>query len=289
MTRENPDRSVKNLCQALGVSRSGFYRFVAGKTAPRTELRRRASAIIRELFRESKATYGYRRIRVALKRRGVVLNRKTVAELMRAEGLQGRRRGRFKPTTTDSDHAGPIAPNLLPDIIPAAPDRVWQTDITYIETGEGWMYLAGVVDAYTRRIVGWSCAPTMDTSLVLRALDNAVVSRRPAPGLIHHSDRGSQYASEAYRARLAALGFVASMSRRGNCYDNAKTESFWSTLKLEWLYRTKFATRAEVEPALFAYIDGWYNTRRLHSSLGYQTPLDFEKSLPTTNPTRVHF
>ena len=287
--RENPSLSVARLCSALDVSRSGFYRFAAGKTAPRTELRTKAAACIRDLFAESKSTYGYRRIRVALKRRGISLNRKTVADIMRAMGLQGRRPGRFKPTTTDSDHDEPIAPNLLPKIIPAAPDRVWQTDITYIETGEGWMYLAGVVDAFTRRIVGWACAPHMETSLVLRALDNAVAVRRPARGLIHHSDRGSQYASGAYRTRLADLGFIASMSRRGNCYDNAKTESFWSTLKLEWLYRTKFASRAEVEPALFTYIDGWYNPRRLHSSLGYQTPLDFEKSLPTTNPTRVHF
>lgn len=287
--REKPSLSVSMLCSALTVSRSGFYRFAAGKAAPRAEHRRQAAADIRELFAESKSTYGYRRIRVALKRRGIALNRKTVAAIMRAEGLQGRRRGRFKPTTTDSDHAAPIAPNLLPKIIPAAPDRVWQTDITYIETGEGWMYLAGVVDACTRRIVGWACAPHMETSLVLRALDNAVAARRPARGLIHHSDRGSQYASEAYRTRLADLGFIASMSRRGNCYDNAKTESFWSTLKLEWLYRMKIETRAEVEQALVTFIDGWYNSRRLHSSLGYQTPLDFEKSLPKRNPTRVHF
>lgn len=287
--RERTGLTIAAACSAIGVSRSGFYRFASGKTAPRVELRLKAVTAIRELFAESKSTYGYRRVRVALKRRGITLNRKTVAALMRAEGLQGRRKGRFKPTTTDSSHDDPIAPNLLPKIIPAAPDRVWQTDITYIETGEGWMYLAGVVDAFTRRIVGWACAPNMETPLVLRALDNAVAARRPARGVIHHSDRGSQYASAAYRTRLSDLGFHASMSRRGNCYDNAKTESFWSTLKLEWLYRLKIETRTEVEPLLCTYIDGWYNTRRLHSGLGYRSPLDFEKSLPKTNPTRVQF
>ena len=237
------------------------------------------TALIRERFADSRATYGYRRIRVLLERSGVKTNRKTVAAIMRAEGLKGRRRGRFIPKTTDSDHGGPIAPNLLKLIEPHAPDTVWQTDITYIETGEGWMYLAGIMDAFTRRIVGWACAPTMETALVLRALDNAVNARRPSPGLLHHSDRGCQYASEAYRDRLETLGFVASMSRKGNCYDNAATESFWSTLKLEWLHRNRFAARSEVEPALFTYIDGWYNTGRLHSSLGYRSPVDFEKSL----------
>lgn len=287
--RERTGLTIAAACSAMGVSRSGFYRFAAGRTAPRVELRRKAVAIIGELFAESKSTYGYRRVRVALKQRGITLNRKTVANLMRAEGLQGRRKGRFKPMTTDSDHDDPVAPNLLPQIIPAAPDRVWQTDITYIETGEGWMYLAGIVDTFTRRIVGWACASTMETALVLRALENAVAARRPARGLIHHSDRGSQYASKDYRTRLNDLGFIASMSRRGNCYDNAKTESFWSTLKLEWLYRMKIPTRAQVEPMLCTFIDGWYNTRRLHSGLGYQSPLDFEKSLPKNKPTRVHF
>jgi putative transposase len=277
--KEDESRCVAMLCETLGVSRSGFYQHCRGKPAPRVERRREAAAVIRELFGESKSTYGYRRIRVALARRGLSLNRKTVAAIMRAEGLRGRRPGRFKPTTTDSDHAGPIASNLLALLDPVKPDTVWQTDITYIETGEGWVYLAGIIDAHTRRVVGWACARNMETSLVLRALDNAVNARRPGVGLLHHSDRGSQYASDEYRRRLAELGFVPSMSRRGNCYDNAATESFWSTLKLECLYRLKIATRAEVESILFAYIDGWYNTRRLHSSLGYQSPLDFEKSL----------
>lgn len=277
--KENPARCVVLLCETLGVSRSGFYRHAGGKTAPRVERRRKAAAVIRELFGESKCTYGYRRVRMALVRSGLTLNRKTVASIMRAEGLRGRRPGRFKPTTTDSDHAGPIAPNLLALFDAVKPDTVWQTDITYIETGEGWVYLAGIIDAHTRRIVGWACAPNMETSLVLRALENAVNARRPGAGLLHHSDRGSQYASDEYRKRLAQLGFIPSMSRRGNCYDNAATESFWSTLKLECLYRLKIATRAEVEPILFSFIDGWYNTRRLHSSLGYQSPLDFEKSL----------
>lgn len=277
--RENSPLSLTALCEAFGVSRSGYYRFAAGRTGPRRRQREVVAAFIRERFVESKSTYGYRRIRVLLERAGYKVNRKTVASVMRELGLRGRKRGRFVPKTTDSDHDGPIAPNLLRLLEPRAPDTVWQTDITYIETAEGWMYLAGIMDAFTRRIVGWACAPHMETSLVLRALENAVEARRPGPGLLHHSDRGGQYASDAYREKLAALGFFASMSRRGNCYDNAATESFWSTLKLEWLYRTRFATRAEVEPTLFSFIDGWYNTRRLHSSLGYLSPVDFEKSL----------
>lgn len=261
------------------MSRSGYYRFLSGRVTPRAQRRARIAEFIRDRFAESRATYGYRRIGVLLDRAGIGANRKTVASIMKAEGLKGRRRGRFVPKTTDSDHDGRIAPNLMRLVEPHAPDTVWQTDITYIETDEGWMYLAGIMDAHTRRIVGWACAPNMETSLVLRALDNAEQSRRPGAGLLHHSDRGGQYASDEYRDRLETLGFIASMSRRGNCYDNAATESFWSTLKLEWLYRTRFATRAEVEPALFTFIDGWYNTRRLHSSLGYLSPIDFEKSL----------
>lgn len=279
MIREKSPLPLSALCEAFGVSRSGYYRFASGRIAPRRQRREVVAAFIRERFVESKATYGYRRIRVMLERAGHRVNRKTVAAIMRELGLQGRKRGSFVPKTTDSDHDGPIAPNLLALVEPVRPDTVWQTDITYIETDEGWMYLAGIVDAFTRRIVGWAVAPNMETSLVLRALENAVTTRRPGPGLLHHSDRGGQYASDAYRGKLAALGFVASMSRSGNCYDNAATESFWSTLKLEWLYRRHFAARAEVEPALFAFIDGWYNPRRLHSSLGYLSPVDFEKSL----------
>ena len=234
---------------------------------------------VREAFGASRDTYGYRRVRVALAREGLCANRKTVAAAMRAEGLVARQRRRFVPKTTDSDHDGPIAPNLLASVHAGAPDTVWLTDITYIRTDEGWMYLAGVIDEYTRRVVGWSCADTMDTELPLRALSEAVATRRPKPGLVHHSDRGSQYASEAYRRKLASHGFVASMSRRGNCYDNAAVESFWSTLKHECVHRMRFTTRAQVRPALFEYIEGWYNTRRLHSSLGYKSPLDFENSL----------
>lgn len=279
MKREGAPLSVAALCEAFGISRSGYHRFASAGVTPRRQRRETVAALIRERFTESRDTYGYRRIRVMLARAGHRVNRKTVASIMKELGLRGRKRGRFVPQTTDSDHDCPIAPNLLALVEPARPDTVWQTDITYIETGEGWMYLAGIMDAFTRRLVGWAVAPTMETSLVLRALDNAVTARRPGPGLLHHSDRGGQYASAAYREKLAALGFVASMSRRGNCYDNAATESFWSTLKLEWLYRRRFAFRAEVEPALFAFIDGWYNPRRLHSSLGYLSPVDFEKSL----------
>ena len=279
LKRDKSPLSLAALCEAFEVSRSGYHRFARAHKGPRTLLREKIRATVTELFESSRRTYGYRRIRVLLERKGLKANRKTVAAVMRELGLRGRRKGRFKPKTTDSDHGGPIAPNLFALVEPSAPDTVWQTDITYIETDDGWMYLAGIMDAFTRRLVGWAVAPNMETSLVLRALNNAVTSRRPAPGLLHHSDRGGQYASDAYLDKLAELGFVRSMSRKGNCYDNAASESFWSTLKLEWLHGLRFATRAEVEPALFDYIDGWYNPRRLHSSLGYRSPVDFEKSL----------
>lgn len=270
---------VGDLCRLFDVARSGLYEFRSRVESPRARRRREAGEVIQKYFDESHRTYGYRRIRVLLSRAGIPVNRKTVAAIMRERGLKGRKRGRYVPRTTDSDHDCPVAANLLPSRPPTRPDAVWQTDITYINTAEGWMYLAAMVDGFTRRVVGWAIAPNMETSLVLRALDNAVSNRRPPAGLLHHSDRGSQYASEAYRDRLRELGFVASMSRRGNCYDNALTESLWSTLKLEWLHRRTFTRREEVEQAVFKFIDGWYNPRRLHSSLGYLSPVDFEKSL----------
>jgi transposase InsO family protein len=271
---------VALLCDVLRVSRSGYYRWASPvRASVRARFRDKVRAAVRVCFSHSRGTYGYRRIRAALAREGLFTNRKTVAAAMKAEGLLGRQRRRFVPKTTDSDHDGPVAPNLLKGVRAKAPDEVWRTDITYIRTQEGWMYLAGVIDEYTRRVVGWACAATMDTDLPLRALSNAVATRRPRPGLIHHSDRGSQYASEAYRRALARHGLVASMSRRGNCYDNAAAESFWSTLKHECIHRRTFLTRSQVRPVLFDYIECWYNTRRLHSSLGYQSPLDFEQSL----------
>lgn len=199
---------------------------------------------------------------------------------MREAGLVGRQRRRYRVRTTDSRHGEPIAPNrLAAQPPPAKPDQVWVSDLTYVSTGEGWLYVAGVLDRCSRSVVGWALGSDLDTRLPLAALQMALSRRRPAPGLIHHSDRGVQYASAAYRAALTDHGLVASMSRKANCYDNAAMEAFWSTLKQELVYRRRFATRAEARTAIFAYIEGFYNRRRLHSALGYQSPLDYEAHL----------
>ena len=208
------------------------------------------------------------------------MGRNRIARLMRSAGLQGRQKRRYRVRTTDSRHDQPIAPNRLAEAPePTQPNQIWVTDMTYIETGEGWLYLAGVLDLYSRRLVGWSMGSSMETSLPLAALTMAVRQRRPVGQVLHHSDRGCQYASTSYRQSLAHYNCIASMSRKGNCYDNAAMESFWSTLKHELVYRRKFITRAEATTAIFDYIEGFYNRTRLHSALGFKSPLDYESSL----------
>lgn len=194
-------------------------------------------------------------------------------------GLQGRQARRYRVHTTDSRHNDPIAPNLLAKTTPTQTDQVWVTDITYVETAEGWLYLAGVLDLYSRRLIGWAMGSSLETALPLAALQMALRQRRPASGVLHHSDRGSQYASSDYRRVLVKHGCIASMSRRGNCYDNATMESFWSTLKHELVYRRRFATRDEATTAIFDYIESFYNRTRLHSSLGFKSPLAYESNL----------
>ncbi len=199
---------------------------------------------------------------------------------MRQACLRSQSRRRFRPLSlTDSNHALPIAPNRLKDLLPARRDTVWVADITYVNTAQGWLYVAAVVDRWTRRCVGWAMSESLATTLPLAALNMALEHRRPPAGLVHHSDRGVQYASEAYRQRLAAAGVVPSMSRRGNCYDNALMESFWSSLKRELVHRVHFATRAQARAAIFEWIEIFYNRERLHSALGYQSPVDFEQQL----------
>lgn len=270
---------MKQLCAELVVSRSGYYDWSARQTVPgqRAAQNTQLRAHIRQVYAENEQVYGSPRIALTLQKQGVRCGRHRVARLMRHEGLQGRAPRRFRVRTTDSNHAHPIAPNRLQAMgRPTRTDQVWVSDITYVETGAGWLYLAAVMDLFSRRVIGWATARTLETSLVLQALQQAIEQRRPKPGLIVHSDRGVQYASTAYRQVLEQHRLLASMSRKANCYDNAAMEAFWSTLKLERLYRLRLANQHEAHRTIFQYVEGFYNSRRLHSSLGYTTPLDFE-------------
>ena len=272
---------VRKLCRVFGVARSAYYAAQGKAERPRAKDNVRLTQKARELFEASGRIYGSPRLTVALRRTGERCGRRRVAALMRRAGLRARQKRRFRPRTTDSRHLCPIAPNHLAerDTPPARPGEVWQADITYVATKEGWLYVAGVLDACSRKIVGWAVDEAMPTGLVARAFERAVQAHRPAPGLLHHSDRGSQYASDAYRDLLRRHGVVPSMSRAGNCYDNAKMESFWATLKGELIGDQVFATRAEARSEIFRYIEVFYNRTRLHGALGFQSPVDFENNL----------
>lgn len=266
------------LCEALLVSRSGYYDWVRRRQQPglrhqaNLQLRQR----IREEFARSRDTYGSPRLAQVL---GCPGSHNRIARLMRQERIWARQRSKFRVATTDSRHGSPIAPNRILQLKADRPDQLWVTDATCVLTGEGWLYVVAVLDAYTRRVLGWSMGSILDAPMAIAALRMALSRRRPAPGLIVHSDRGAQFASGAYRQVLVAHGALASMSRKGNCYDNAFIESFWSSLKYETVYHRKFATRAEARTALFDYIESFYNRTRLHSSLGYLSPINFESQL----------
>ena len=271
---------VKTLCATLGVSRSGYYAW--GRSCDSTHARRdrELRTKIAAVHQQSRETYGSPRITVELRAQGEAVGRHRVARLMRQDGLRGRQRRRYRVRTTDSRHSHPIAPNRLATLpSPTKPNQVWVSDLTYVPTDEGWLYVAGVLDRCSRCLVGWAMGSTLDTAVPLAALMMALRQRQPRPGLVHHSDRGVQYASADYRSALADHGLVASMSRRGNCYDNAAMEAFWSSLKNELVHRRRFATRADARTAIFDYIESFYNRSRRHSSLGYQSPLDYESSL----------
>ena len=274
------DHPVRIMCRILGVSRSGYYAW--GRRAPDRQAQTDAQLLaeVRRIFTESRQTYGSPRVTAALRQAGQVCNHKRVERLMRTAGLSGRSRKRFRVQTTDSKHALPIAPNRLSPAPPCtARDQVWLTDITYVWTQEGWLFLACLLDLYSRKVVGWAMGESLATTLPLLALRMALTRRRPAKGLLHHSDRGVQFASGDYRQQLARHGLLASMSRKGNCYDNAAMESFWSTLKQELVYRRQFQTRTDARQAIFEWIEVFYNRTRLHSSLGFQSPVDFENQL----------
>lgn len=275
----DPEFAITDLCATLQVSRSGYYAWRRAEPGPRA---RANVALVREMekiFLTHQENYGSPRITAALRAQGRPCNHKRVERLMREKGLRAQQPKRFRVVTTDSDHDQPIAPHRLPDKKITGPNQGWCVDITYVWTDQGWLYLAGVMDLYSRKIVGWAMEEHLQTSLPLAALQMAVRQRQPSAGLLHHSDRGVQYASGDYRQVLSAFGLEASMSRRGNCYDNAAMESFWGTLKNELIHRSKYATREEARRSIFAWIETYYNRVRLHSSLGYKSPVDFENQL----------
>ena len=273
------DYSLTLLCEAMEVSASGYYDWEQRKAAPgpRALEEQKLRAEIARVHEQSRQTYGAPRVQRQLRGQGRRHGRNRIARLMREQGICGRPKKRYRVVTTDSKHDQPIAPNRLAEM-PAAskPNQLWVADITYVATAQGWVYVAAVLDLYSRKIVGWAVDQQINTALVLRALSMALTHRQPPAGLVFHSDRGVQYASGDYRRALTAARLVASMSRKGNCYDNAAMEAFWSTLKLELIYRRAFDGVGQVRQALFDYIEVFYNRQRLHSSLGYRTPAQFE-------------
>ena len=274
---------LKVMCRLLEVSRGGFYRWQHRQSQEPCEREKRRMELagkIRAVHQQSQRTYGSPRVYQELKAQGEDVCENTVAKLMKEGHIRSVAWRRFRMKTTDSAHAHPVAPNVLDrQFDTKRPDTRWAADITYIPTAEGWLYLAAVIDLCSRKIVGWAMAEHMRAELCIDALMMALSRRNPQPGLVHHSDRGVQYACGDYRELLEREGITCSMSGRGDCYDNAVMESFFKTLKVELVYQREFATRAEATAAVFEYIEAFYNRKRLHSSLDYTSPADFEASL----------
>jgi transposase InsO family protein len=265
------------MCQALDVSENGYYNWRNRGKSKRKRDDEQLTERIEDAYQENRGKYGSPRIHAALKSQGIHCGRKRIARLMREKNLSARRKRR-KARTTNSHHRFPIASHLLKrDFTADAPNKKWMTDMTYIPTSEGWLYLAGVIDAYSRKLVGWAMGKEHDALLVKQALHMALSQRQPGAGLVHHSDRGSEYASKSYQDMLRQQGIQISMSRKGDCYDNALIESFWGTLKNECFQQEIYRTRKEAKTALFDYIEVFYNRKRKHSSLGYLSPADYEK------------
>jgi len=272
------DYPIRLLCAALEVAVSGYYRWRSQPRTRRQEQDKVLAAQIAVTHRASRNTYGAPRIVDELHEQGVKISRRRCARLMRAQGLRGRKKNRRRPRTTDSRHGRPTPANGLASTRPTGPNQVWVTDITYLRTAEGWLYLAAILDLWSRRVVGWATASTLHATLVETALRRALRERRPLKGLLHHSDRGSQYVDEQYVRLLEAHGITRGMSRAGNCYDNAVMESFWSTLKSDTqLDILEPNSRAEADLAVFDYIETFYNPTRRHTSLGSVSPVAFEK------------
>ena len=270
---------VSVMCRVLEVATSGFY---ASMVRPVSKRAKRSAEIAKEVVavhQEFRSIYGSIKIHKELLKRGRKVNRKTVAKFMKRANIRSKVCKKFRVCTTDSKHANPIAPNLLDRQFEVKEiNKIWGTDITYIHTAQGVLYLAGIMDLCSRRIVGWSMDSTMTADLVINAMNMAVAARRPGPGLMHHSDRGVQYTCHRYRELLSMHGVTVSMSRKGNCYDNAVVESFWGKLKNEMVYHRKFTTRDQARAAIFDYIEVFYNRQRLHAAIGYVSPEAFEAS-----------
>jgi len=267
---------VAALCRLLGVSPSGYYAWTERPPSAHAQADAELLEQIRTIHARSRGTYGARRIRIELQTQGVRCARKRIARLMRQAGLTGAQRRRYRGTTRQNPNAV-AAPDLVQrNFTASGPDQIWVADITYVSTGEGWLYLATVLDAWSRRVVGWAMDETLRTALVVDAFNMAVWNRRPAAEVIHHSDRGAQYTSLAFSRRCREAGVAPSMGSVGDAYDNALAEAFYATLETELLMRHTFATRAAARLALFDFIEGWYNSHRRHSALGYLSPAEFE-------------
>ena len=282
IARHRGEYPVRLMCRVLAVSPAGFYAAQRRRPSARAQRDQALRLQVRAVHKKSRRTYGAPRVHAELRTKGEPVARKRVARLMREDGLVGRR-PRRRVRTTDSQHAQPVAPNVLQrrfrvDQVPGL-DRVWVSDLTYVPTREGWLFLAVVLELASRRVVGWAMRETLDADLALAALRMALADRRPTPGLLHHSDRGSQYACGEYRTLLAAHGIVASMSKRGDCWDNAVAESFFATLETELILEADWPTRDAARQAIFAYIETWYNRERRHSSLGYRSPVEYERDV----------
>jgi putative transposase len=267
---------IRAMCRVLGISSSGYY---AWRRRPEPERMKQDAQLAVEIAAEhkrSRGIYGSPRVHRGLRARGVRVSRKRVERLMRKNGIKGRQKRRFR-RTTDSKHTQPIAPNVLDrKFDPSRPNEAWAGDVTFVATGEGWLYLAILLDLFSRRVIGWALSDTNDRALALEALNQALRLRHPPRGLVHHTDRGSPYASEDYRAVLEGAGVVASMSRTGDCWDNAVSESFFATLRAELLDHERYETRAAATASIGEYIDGFYNPQRRHSRIDYMSPIEFE-------------
>jgi putative transposase len=274
---EKANYPVGLLCDVLEISRSGFYAWRKRVPSMRAKADAQLAAEIAATHAKSRQRYGSPRVHRALRKKGIRVGKKRVERLMRDRGIVGRQKRRFR-RTTDSRHTSPVAPNIADrQFAPSAPNQLWAGDVTYIATDEGWSYLAVLLDLYSRRVVGWAMSATNDTDLALAALEHAVRSRNVVPtGLVHHTDRGSPYASDDYRQAMSAQAMIASMSRKGNCWDNAVAESFFATLRAELVDAERYPTRRAALASIADYIEGFYNVERLHSHLDYVSPIEFE-------------